>query len=341
MATLISMEEFQQVLGMKCEFNGHVWDTNGKLFRVSTVSDSIISTSPDHPYERHRGYGKNDKFHTSTRKTTITLEEIEGDDIVFDENGNYVCVKPDANSVKGEIFIRKQIHKGPMAVFEDIPLEGSRLSLSLTPEAYSKIFTYILNLDQKIGNYLKNNIRNGQVSVQYLSTPETYHNMTKDERESRASYANASSNSSTGIIIAIITPGGNKDMYATIWNVINLLGMHEMGHVIHPWWGDFHKTHHLNYVYQMGHHSWEHTTKYFQDKGRENLEYYYDRYKEMWKNNPEELSTRERLRKYDFYPRKGEEDNIYDFVDRTKKSIQDYWSVRRRSLWPSTYNKKN
>ncbi len=339
MSTLISMQEYQRVLGMKCDFNGHVWDTNGSLFRVSTIYDPLISTTPDPPYERHRGYGKNDKFHTSTRKITITLEEIEGDDLVFDENGNYVCVKPDNNSVKGEIFIRKQLHKYPMAVFEDIPLSGSRYDLSLTPEAYSKIFTHILSLDKGIKSNLSR-IRKGEVSIQYKSKNDIqYHNMT--ERESHGwndAYAFANQKEDAGIIVAIIDQGYANEMYATLWNVMSLLGVHEMGHLLHPWWSDIYKVHHLNYVYQMGHYSWKNTTGFFQRAEYRSIEGYYKDSEYYFNNNPKYEGNRERYRKYDFYPKAGEK--LDDFINRTKGTIQDYKSVKERSPFKSTYEKK-
>ena len=346
------MQEFQQILGMKCDYNGHVWDTSGKIFRVSTVSDSALSSSPDYPYERHRGYCKNDKFHTSTRKTTITLEEIEGDDLVFDENGNYVCVKPDANSVKGEIFIRKQIHKGPMAVFEDIPLEGARSNLSLTPEAYSKIFTYILNLDKGIKKNMSR-IRKGEVSVQVQVKPGVahrndfrsnvqdyyqYYNMTEKEVYiQHNAYAYAEQRKDAGIIVAIIDPRSANEMYATLWNVISLLGVHEMGHLLHPWWKTINRTHHLNYVYQMGHNSWKNTSVFFQGTEKRNFEGYINSSDKYFDENPEK-TNREVYRNLDFYPKKGE--SLYDYVDRTKKPIQNFEFVKARSPFKSTYGGK-
>lgn len=339
MSTLISMQEYQRVLGMKCDFNGHVWDTDGSLLRVSTIYDSLISTSPDRPYERHQGYGKNDKFHTSTRKTTITLEEIEGDDLVYDEDGNYVCVKPDNNSVKGEIFIRKQLHKYPMGVFEDIPLKGSRYDLSLTPEAYSKIFTHILSLDNGIKTNLSR-IRKGEISIQYHSENDTqFYNMTGEEkRHWDDAYAFADQKKDAGIIVAIIEHGSARDMYATLWNVMSLLGVHEMGHILHPWWTTPNRTHHLNYVYQMGHDSWKHTTGFFQRTEYRSMEGYYKDSERYFDENPDYQDRRERYRKYDFYPKDGEK--LDDFVNRTKYSIQNYWSVRERSPFKSTYGKK-
>ena len=106
MARLISMEEFEQVIGMKCLYNGFVWDKSGKLFEVKTTKESLISSQPSPPYQNHRGYDKRNRFHAVCDKMTITALDDRGYDVVYDEYGYFIEVKEDTNSVKGEIYIR-------------------------------------------------------------------------------------------------------------------------------------------------------------------------------------------------------------------------------------------
>lgn len=311
---LISFNEYKESLGRKNLFNGHFWTTDGDLFEVKTRRMTTRSARPGSPFERHPGFLNRDTFYaTEKKRITITLKEIGDDDVVYDENGDFVCTRPGHNPErKGVIYIRRYNKKRNseyppgksykdhnVREYEDLLFQSGEAKRNLNAEAFSKIFTHILSMDTDIKKDLKG-IRNGKVSVEMeIGGARSYYNMTEEEKfEGESKHANAFGRASDNIVVALISPriANADDTYATIWNVLNLLGVHEMKHVTLPWTGKRHETHHLNYIFQKAHHSWKNTTPGFKNLMNEKLTDFYKRYK----NNQEMESNHssEKYRKY-------------------------------------------
>jgi len=295
MEPIISMQDFTTLCGKKCFFSGYVWDTKGNLFHVDSIKQPSISRQPDYP-NQNRVYTNGTSFHGTNNMMTITLKEIGIDDVVYDEKGSFICTKQNKDiNRKGEIYIRRKTDrtsyqfktKGPfdyeitfankdIVEYEDIPLRQSTLTLSL--EAYSKIFTHILSLDPQIKEDLSG-IRNRKVSIQFygneLPLRKNLYNMEINERDRQPSKTIAFQKNN--LIVAVINVNAEKDYCSTIWNVLNILGVHELGHFIYPWWNDVDHTHFLNYLYQMGHYSWDKTTKELKDHAETNLNIFYQK----------------------------------------------------------------
>lgn len=312
---LVPLEEFKAYCGMKCQYNGYFWTPEGSLFRVECKKQPVVLSHPDYPNQNSFGYLSRDQFYTHRDTMKITLQEIGDEDVVYDEQGDFIEKKKNTNDRKGEIYIRKYfsepkiiaVYKEPTyRNYDDIPLKGARSKISLSPEVYSKIFTHILSLDQEIKKELSR-IRNGEISIIKTSNPETYHNMTKNDirswKKGIMSPSNTDSYASRDdkIVVAIVSPGGENELFSTIWNVINLLGAHEVKHIVHTWSGDIYNTHHVNYLFQKGHSTWKKTTGYFQrDTERAKSGYYHD-----YKNLPRDTTYNE-LSEFGVYPRAGE-----------------------------------
>jgi len=305
---LISLKEFKMCCGMKCQYNGYFWTPEGALFRVESKKQSVILPHPDFPNQNSRGYLRRDSFHTYRDTMEITLQEIGDEDVVYDEKGDFVCVKDNYDERKGEIYIRRYlsepkvitVYKEPqLRDYEDIPLKGIGSKISLSPEVYSKIFTHILSLDQEIRKELSH-IRNGEISIQMTTKPE-YYNMTKEEKTNYPLQTDAFARLRHKIVVAVISPKGENELYSTIWNIINLLGAHEIRHIVYPWTGDIYNTHHLNYLFQKGHHSWDKTTGYFKRDTERSKNHYYDNYKGLSRD-----TIYKKLVEFGAYPRSGE-----------------------------------
>ena len=321
---LISFDQYKKSISGQNLYNGHFWTMGGDLFKVETERIMTRSPRPSSPYEKHPGYLNTDTFRVIEKKRIkITLEELGDKNIVYDENGDFVdtidCHNPQR---KGEIFIRKMNRKfklpNPTGLvykdmevakdYDDLPFRSSEAKTNLTAEAYSKIFTHILSMDDKIEKDLKG-LRKGKVSVEMeIGGARSYYNMAENERhplENANAYASARDN----IVVAKIGAGvvNADDTYATVWNILSLLGVHEMKHVTLPWTGNIHRTHHLNYMFQKGHHTWENTTPSFKANIDETLKTKY--YKEYKEEIPKDYfrETYERYKKFGIFPREKEQ----------------------------------
>ena len=107
-----------------------------------------------------------------------------------------------------------------------------------------------------------------------------------------------------------------------------LLGVHEIKHVIYTWMGVDTDTHHLNYLFQMGHFSWDKTTDYLKKDGRSDLNDLYNTY-ENYNNNPLNDSVYMEYRNHRIFPYPNEqfkpiENDIINIIsDETKMAKID------------------
>ncbi|HCC53123.1 MAG TPA: hypothetical protein DEQ30_14675 [Porphyromonadaceae bacterium] len=336
------MEEFQQVLGAKCSFNGHVWDVNGHLFHVQSKKQPMVLSHPGYPNQGSRGYMNRDQFYSQQETMTITLQEIGSDDVVYDENGNFVCKKPSSNKKqKGQIYIWRQtgkfVYKEPNNVVDEyIPIQD----MVLDAKVYSKIFTHIVSLEFKndLSIILKSNI--SIIVYKYLDGKKSVISRYNTPKGHVASNANAAYNDNNqyynGLktVTAYVYTGdlakNNKELYSTIWNVINLLGAHELvGHGVLFWFKDDYSSHHLTYLYQMGHSSFEHTTEDFK---RQMKNRYNDYIKKFHPEDGSYIKTDKAenskiLRDHGLYPKDGE---LSKFTRRMLSEVQDTAKMKRK-----------
>jgi len=340
MSTLISMQEFERILGMKCNFNGHVWDTNGSLFYVQSKKHPMILSHPDYPNQDSRGYSNRDHFHSSSDTMTITLQEIGDNDVVYDEDGNFLYTKPPSDKKrKGQIYIWRQIGKGiyknPSDVVDEyIPIQD----MVLNAKVYSKIFTHVVSLQFKndLSIIWKSNIS----IIVYKSLDQDISTVSHYiPKGFEPSVANADFNDSNpyyaGLktVTAYVYTGdlakNNKELYSTIWNVINLLGAHELiGHGVLYWFQDDYSSHHLTYLYQMGHSSFEHTTESFKKSMKKSYNNYIrDYHPEKGKYVATDKADNSKiLRDHGLYPKDGE---LSKFTHRMLIEVQDTAKMKR------------
>ena len=69
----------------------------------------------------------------------------------------------------------------------------------------------------------------------------------------------------------------NLEQYSTIWNILNLLGAHELtSHAVMDFLNDTYGTHYLAYGYQMKHPTWKHTTSKYKEDTRDSFHTLYN-----------------------------------------------------------------
>ncbi len=319
---LASLEEFKRYCGMKCQYNGYVYDPKGALLHVETIYQNITTSCPAYPNQDSLRYTNGTTFHNSVFFTKITVQDLKGYDFVFDISGNIVCTKEEKDPKrKGQIYIRRNhnpkysgVHKDPIPIYDDVKIQD--LENMLTPEAYSRIFTTIISMlmnnDRKI-------IRNGEVSIVMHSTGikpqlgrDTYNILNGSEfsKHSTVAYFN------TNKVAAILLRNDKERMerFSTIWNVLNVLGARELiGHGVLKNLNDDYATHYLVYAYQMGHETWDYTTGEHKKSVIDNFYRYYNNSQE----DEKKYSDREIhgiLKKdtlYPRYPQQGRADSLF------------------------------
>lgn len=343
---LLSMQEFKRACASKCVASCKVWDESGFILDVEVTKKPQTSTTPGYPNQNSLRYTKGTSFSLIVEEVKITMNEIGNQDVIYDEQGYFLETKPGSNPErKGEIYIRK-VFKHKIGIkdiqanahyikqidpeYEDIPLK--RYGVGLTPQCYSNIFTHIVSLMME--NELKS-IRDGIITVHlYLDFwNQSYYGISEDERSTtpkntRAFYEPHPAN----FVNAIVRPtdSDRSEMYATIWNVLNLLGVHEIGHRICRYCNDKHHAHHLPYYRQMGHSTWENTTKQFKENTMENFEYYFEKSKNTY-NNSIRLPDREDLREKRESISKLQKAGLFPPATHSKSLISGKDTV----LWPS------
>lgn len=296
---LLSMQEFKRACASKCLASCKVWDESGFILDVKVTKKPQTSTTPGYPNQNSLWYTKGTSFTNYVEEVKITMTEIGNQDVIYDEQGYFLETKPGSNPErKGEIYIRK-VFKHKIGIqdiqtnvpyikqidpaYEDVPLKSYGVGLS--PQCYSNIFTHVVSLMME--QELKG-IRDGIITVQlYLDgRPEEYYGISKDERRTTPKSTRAFYDRSANYVCSVVWPtdSGRSEMYATIWNVLNLLGVHEIGHRICTYCNDEHNAHHLLYHRQMGHSTWENTTKQFKENTMENFEDYHNRNRDHYYN---------------------------------------------------------
>lgn len=274
-ANLISSKEYQDSCAAKCHYNGFVYDPDGYLLNVENKKQTIICDKPECP---DLYYTKDTRFVRHEYVTKITVLELAGSDFVFGMGGEFIEEKPESDPTrKGEIYIRqvkekRSVTKVESEIFEDVKIKDMKNMLS--PEAYSKIFTCIINLLMR--NEMKM-LRNQKISVQRMPVSEGHnqiinsYNMTPNEWDMTRKTNAFHERGDDHIVVAIVRGHNandtNLEYYSTIWNIINLLGAHELiGHGVMDFLKNSYGTHFITYGYQMNHESWKHTTSQFKEE---------------------------------------------------------------------------
>lgn len=329
--TLISMQEYEMVCGLKCRYDGYVWSPEGKIFSVQTLTEIARSPRPSYPYGNHLGYTKYDSFYETYHKVTITLVDIGDNCVLYDEEGNFVRVlqRGEANE-KGQIKILKYnpaYRFNPQHKWNDeMPGEEEYdcvniQDITLNIETYSRIFTHIVSFMMR--ENLKT-VRNEQISVELYERGYGAPKFYNLEPNSYPMYylAEAYHNPDQDAIVALVDRKDtlNKNLYSTFWNILNMLGAHELnGHRIIGWGGDSSFQHHLVYHYQMVHPSWERTTQFFKEKHLKKLNDFYDSYRREITNEKIQQGKREGLMPKSFDPK-----DVEIFKRQIEQRIQ-YW----------------
>ena len=290
---LISYQEFQDSCAAKCHFSGYVYLTDGTLWSVESIRKMFVTSTPAYPNHKSLWYTKGTEFTRTEYVTKITVVDLEGYDFVFDSNGSFIETKAESDSTrKGQIYIRK--FKG-FTNKNDEFVEDARLQDMkdmLTPEAYSRMFTYIIGLLMRDELKL---LRNQEISVQRLPATSyvkkrNIYNMTEEEWYGRSKRTPAFHQYTEGtyndhIVVAIVrghhASYTNLEYYSTIWNVLNMLGAHELfSHTVLDFLNDAYGTHYLAYGYQIKHPTWKYTTPGFKEDMWDCFHSYFERSRE-------------------------------------------------------------
>ena len=285
---LISYEEYEFFLNSGRSYSGYVWTKEGKIYEVEETVKTMVQRKPVSPY---KSYGDSYRvvFFDVIKHPEISLLNLGSDDVLYDMDGNFVSVIEANDPVKGEIKILKsQInYTAPFSWSKEQKMEYEIINLkdvTLSAEAYSKIFTHILSLEMK--DKLET-VRNKAVAVELWRRikGKEFPVLAYLDKKSDNDNAHAYFNTENRILAAVINSSKeNLAMYETIWNVMNMLGAHElMGHGGNDWLNNKYGAHHLAYLYQMGHHSWKNTTSEFKKEMEGNLNDYYNTYS-MYEN---------------------------------------------------------
>lgn len=224
---------------MKCSFTGYVYDPRGWVFHVKTRNVTRQTSRSSFPNQNSLWYTNGTIFYENFQSTEISLQEIGSQDVVYDEKGNFVCTRPASNKDrKGQIYIWKQKelkvpHRNPGDVVDEyVPIQD----MVLHSGAYSKLFTHLVSME------FKNNlplIWDSKLSVVILkgepADREQFH--IPDNRiiryNANATFVdNIPNRKGLKVVIAYLkieqSGANNQELYATIWNIINLLGAHEL-----------------------------------------------------------------------------------------------------------------
>ena len=330
MITVISMQEFKTASAMKCAYVGYVYDPKGWLFHVETRNITKQSSSPSFPFQNSLYYTNGTIFYETFQSTQITLQRIGDNDVVYDENGKFVCTKPPSDKKrKGQIYIWKPQKKGipyidaNELIHEYIPIQD----ITLSAEVYSKIFTHIVSIEFKNDFHL---IRNEQITVQVnrpdgTATVYNRHPSWESTRED-ASYTHA-----LKTLAAVVKTGdsdNNTELYSTLWNILNLLGAHELvGHGVMEWWSDKYSSHHLTYLYQIGHDTFKNTTETFQTDMQDSYKRYINKTNPIGRENLQSGQNTLILRDAGFYLQKNE--SIATFTRNNIHSVQDTAQMKK------------
>lgn len=273
---LISLKEYKDSCAAKCHYNGFVYDPDGYLLNVENKKQTIVCDKPECP---DLYYTKDTRFVRHEYVTKITVLDLEGYDFVFGMSGDFIEVKPESDpNRKGQIYIRqikqkRSVTKIESEIFEDVRIQDMKNMLSSI--SYTKIFTYIIALLMKneLGLLRKEKIsvevmkKDGTASLSNLPPEYAIHDSTTI----------AQSIKNFPFVLGVLREGKKDELelYSTIWNVLNLLGAHELlGHKYVGWWSDDYSTHYLTYLYQMIHPSWKNTTKPFKEHTEKGLNRY-------------------------------------------------------------------
>lgn len=340
-SNLISSKEYQDTCAAKCHYNGFVYDPDGYLLNVENKKQTIICDKPECP---DLYYTKDTRFVRHEYVTKITVLELAGSDFVFGMGGEFIEEKSQSDPTrKGEIYIRqvkekRSVTKVESEIFEDVKIKDMKNMLS--PEAYSKIFTCIIGLLMR--NELKM-LRNQKISVQRMPVSfghdkiENSYNLNPrwEEEWSRNKYAMAFylySRVNDHIVTAIVrghnADNTNLEHYSTIWNVINLLGAHELiTHAVIDSFNDAYGTHYLAYGHQMKHETWKYTTQKFQEETRDSFFSFYNRSRKVEKINEQkgihQWLEGEGLFQYEYYGRRADslfyQNSISPWLEDTSK----------------------
>lgn len=323
---LISYQEYLDSCAAKCHYNGSVYVPNGLLLEVEDRQQMSVTDRPDFPFNNSIYYTKGTRFLRREHVTKISVVDLEGLDFVFDMGGNFIETKPENDpNRKGQIYIRqvkmnRNVTKIESDIFEYVAIQD--MKNMLTPEAYSRIFTHVIGLLMRDDLKL---IRNQVITVQRVPATSyvkkrNIHNMTEGEWNENL-YALAFHKLTTyndHIVTAIVrghnASNTNLEFYSTIWNILNLLGAHELtAHTVISNLNDAYGTHFLAYGYQMKHETWKHTTQKFKEDTRDGFHKLYNDSREDEKRN--------------------KESGIYPWLKRKGLFQSDYHSRRTDSLF--------
>lgn len=309
---LLSMQEFKRACASRCVASCKVWDESGFILDVEVTKKPQTSTTPGYPNQNSLRYTKGTSFSLIVEEVKITMNEIGDQDVIYDEQGYFLETKPGSNPErKGEIYIRKDLKKRHSLKYirselpfikqntpdyEDVPLKS--FGVGLTPLCYSNIFTHIISLmmEQELKG-IRDQIITVHLHLDF--NKQYYYGISKKEGADTPMNTRAFYSPQENYVCSVVRPtdSDRSEMYATIWNVLNLLGVHEIGHRICPYCNDAHHAHHLPYYRQMGHSTWENTTKKFKENTIENFEDYYEKNKKSFEisiNSPGLIDYRNR-----------------------------------------------
>jgi len=314
---LISTNDLISLRGGSVLFNGYVWDPSGFLLSVNTRNFPMSKSIPDFPNERTLGVNKNTTFFTNYKEVTISLVDIGNDDVLYDDQGRFICAL--TGEGKGQIKIKKINMMKNMLDMKPWKSGNSQnrihhdivdiKDVTLTAEAYSKIFTHIISLmkDVDLNKYISNNI----ISVEVYNEKGKMVDLFGKSSARNDSEPFAFFTPSDSTVTAVVNKGSDSHMetYGTIWNIQNTLGAHEIRGHAEKRWNDAGRVHHLVYAFQMGHPSWKKTTEEFKKAREKNFYYYIDEVKSEYDmNNPPGSKNNDELSK--FY-RQGQKDGIF------------------------------
>ena len=345
---LVTFEIFNYLFNTGRSYRGFVCSPKeGKLYYADTDYQASVSTSPSLPNHTSLGYTNGTKFYDVVPTVELKMVDLERNDLIYDKKGNYIGLVEDNNEVLGEIFIRSEKYSGfdwtldaPQGFFDSKKEKTNEKTrapkyeymklgdVTLTPEAYSKIFTHIISLMKEVD--LKT-IKEEKISIELkkrgMEKRKTY-NLTSlggfYASDSTNAYMefdfNKEKNKNAKYVIAAVLYDSNKLYYETAWNIMNLLGAHEyMGHAIRGYNNDD-LTHHLAYLYQMGHPTWKHTTIQFKEKNIKSFNDYYGDVKQLDVDGLECQQTVINQRKAGTFPKLSETKD--EFIKRISKEIQ-------------------
>jgi len=201
------------------------------------------------------------------------------DSPIFDKDGNFLGV--DSEGYEGDVVVMRAetynalTNNGQEVLDHSLTekLVGTGNSFfaakldgaDLTPEAYSKILTDVLD---EMPDVEVSELHNGEVSVLDRNRNASY-----NDPENVLGLAETTVTSKGIKVTANLYSGEGDSDLNTVSNIQNNLGAHEfIGHG-KLGFGDKTRTHHKVYEFQMRHPTWDKTTKNYQ---RQMMDYYLD-----------------------------------------------------------------